>query len=803
VPPNSADAPQRFVDVLVQQRTARVEHPLTYAVPAGTGVALGDVVRVPLGPRELYGFALGDAHDGPAPPNVRALAARVDAPPAFDADGLALARWIAERYCCTLGEALGAVVFAASLPRVVDRFVVAAPGSDAARTGVSERLVRLVRDEFPDGFALEALLRHPEARRAGDRKTLLGALAALQRAGVLRRERAFVAPRIGDAREKFLTATGAPIAGPRAQALVALVAREGTLRRRDALLAGFSQALIARAIRAGAVAETTERVAVARARGPVETHAFAATPAQAAAIEAIDARVASGRFAEILLHGVTGSGKTFVYLSAIARAVARGERAIVLVPEIALTPQTARRFESVFGERVAVLHSGLSERERFESWRAAARGEIDVVVGARSALFAPLPRLRLIVIDEAHERSYKQDGVPRYDALAVARERMRLAGGTLVLGSATPPLEAYAAARRGAIGYLRLDERATRQPLPPVRVVDLAAEFEKGNRRIFSTALVDALSARLERREKSILFVNRRGSAAFMLCRSCGTVPECPRCSISLTVHRADGLVRCHLCDLQRPIPERCPGCGRGPIREFGAGTQAVAETARALFPDAHVVRMDSDTTTRVGDHARLLDEFATRGDILVGTQMVAKGLDFPTVTLVGVVAADIGLHAPDFRAAERAFDLITQVAGRSGRARDGEAIVQTYSPTHPAIVFAAEHDYDGFAEAELAARRELHYPPFADLVYLGVIGRIERAVVEAATRYAARVRSVPGATVLGPAPAPIARLNDEWRYRIAIKTHDGAALRRFLRESLQPAAAADRGVRLAVNVDP
>ncbi len=786
----------------MQQRTARVDRPLTYAAGA-QALAIGDIVRVPLGPRELYAYVIAAPRTGVAPAGVRPVTARVPGPRAFDADALALARWMAERYCCSLGEALGAVVFAAALPRVVDRFIVA-PGLGAIdRPTVPPRLLRLLNDQFREGFALETLLRHPEARRAGDRPTLLRALATLQRDGGLRRERTFVAPRVGEAREKFLRATGTAIAGPRVAALVARVATDGSLRRRDALLAGFSQAVVARALRAGALVETTERTAPVRSPGRREEQSFVATEEQTRAIGALVERVEARTFAEILVQGVTGSGKTFVYIRAIARTLELGGRAIVLVPEISLTPQTARRFETVFGERVAVLHSGLSERERFDSWHAAARGEIDVVVGARSALFAPLPDVRLIVVDEAHERSYKQDSVPRYDALAVARQRMRIAGGTLVLGSATPPLESYAAVRRGEIACVRLDRRATTQPLPAVHVVDLASEFERGNRRMFSTALVSALGARLERGEKTVLFVNRRGTASFVLCRACGAVPTCRRCSVSLALHRADDLLRCHLCDAQERVPVACPACGNGPIREFGVGTQKVVEAVCELFPAAHVVRMDSDTTTRVGDHARLLDEFAERGDILVGTQMVAKGLDFPTVTLVGVIAADIGLHAPDFRAAERSFALIMQVAGRSGRARAGEAIVQTYAPTHPAIAFAAQHDYDGFAAHELAERRVLGYPPCAELMYLGAIGRVEDAVVAAATRFAALVRGLADTEVLGPAPYPIARVNDEWRYRIAAKTHAGAALRRYVREQLVPLAASDRSVRLVVNVDP
>ena len=793
---------KRYVDVFVQQRTARVERPLTY--DAGDfDLRVGDVVRVPLGPRELYGYVVSAARERPPDHSVRELAARVDGPRAFDEASLALARWMAERYCCSLGEALGAVVFAAAIPRVVDRFTVRARPDTAAYPSVPARLVQLLADDLSDGFTLDALLRHPEARRAGDRRTLLAAVGALQRGGALGRERTFLAPRMTEAREKFLESTGAPVSGPRVRGLIALVEETGTLRRRDALLAGFSAAVVARAIRAGALRETTQRAAVRRPAAARDDANFVATSEQRDAIAAIAHAVEARQFAELLVQGITGSGKTFVYIQAIARTLELGGRAIVLVPEIALTPQTARRFEATFGERVAVLHSGLSERERYESWHAASRGDVDVIVGARSAVFAPLPDVRLVVIDEAHERSYKQDGIPRYDTLAVARERMRLACGTLVLGSATPPLETYAAAALGAVARVRLERRATSQPLPTTHVVDLATEFEEGNRRIFSTRLVEGIAERLARAEKTVLFVNRRGTSSFMLCRRCGSVPECARCSISLTVHRADGLLRCHLCDAQRAIPALCPLCSDGPIREFGVGTQKVADYAKTLFPQARVVRMDGDTTTHVGDHARLLDEFAGGGDILVGTQMVAKGLDFPEVTLVGVIAADIGLHVPDFRAAERTFDLITQVAGRSGRARAGEAIVQTYSPTHPAIVFASKHDFDGFATVELEQRRELRYPPFAELVYVGTFSRSKRAAAAAADRYAELLRGIPGAEVLGPAPAPIARVNDEWRYRIAVKIEDGSELRRYLRETLLPLARADRSTRLAINVDP
>jgi primosomal protein N' (replication factor Y) (superfamily II helicase) len=474
----------------------------------------------------------------------------------------------------------------------------------------------------------------------------------------------------------------------------------------------------------------------------------------------------------------------------------------VLVPEIALTPQTAARFEAAFGDRVAVLHSALSERERFDAWQAAARGEIDVVVGARSAVFAPLADVRLIVVDEAHESTYRQDTVPRYDAVAVARERMRLAGGVVALGSATPALGDYARALHGQFPLVHLRVRATAQALPTVRIVDMGAEFAGGNRRVFSHALTEALSERLARREKTVLFINRRGSARFVLCRACGNVPECPRCSTAATVHKGEGLLRCHWCDHQAPIPEACSKCGAGPVREFGAGTQRVAEEVERLFPTAAVVRMDSDTTTRVGDHARLLERFAEEGDVLVGTQMVAKGLDFPQVTLVGAVAADLDLHIADYRAAERTFALLTQVCGRSGRARAGEAIVQTYSPEHPAITFAAAHDYEGFAQGELSDRRALRWPPYVRLVVVGAIGRSRQAVEAAIGRWADTLRDDARFDVLGPATYPVARVNEEWRYRIAVRTRQLDALRAALRERILPLATANAEVRIAITID-
>ncbi len=760
-------------------------------------------MRVPLGSRELFAFVVSAERVLDAPDaRLRPIAARADVPRAFDDEGLALAQWLAHTYLCSLREALATLVLADAVPRVVERFV---PRGDPPEPGrfpsVPERLVRLLWGDLSGGIAPAALLRHPEARRSGDRATLVAAIGALVRGNVLERQRTFVRPAVRARTVRVLAPGDAPIRGRSAEALVGYVREHGSVRRADAVLAGFSDAVIRRAVRAGAIVEREEPHMRARVRR-ADLPNLVPTREQRDAIDAIVAALERAAYAQLLVHGATGSGKTLVYIHAIARALERGERAIVLVPEIALTPQTAERFERVFGERIAVLHSALSERERYDAWHAAAHGELDVIVGARSAVFAPLPGVRMIVVDEEHEASYRQDNAPRYHAVEVARERMRRAGGIVVLGSATPALDDFARAKAGRFPLIRLRERATSQPFPATHVVDMTAAFEAGAARLFATPLIEAIAARLERGEKSVLFVNRRGSSRFVLCRACGHVPTCLRCATSLVVHREDGVLRCHYCDAQRPIPQHCPVCGGEPIVPIGIGTQRVADDLERLFPTARVVRMDADTTTHIGDHARVLDRFARGGDVLVGTQMVAKGLDFPDVTLVGAIAADLDLHVPDYRAAERTFDVVMQVCGRSGRARAGEAFIQTYRPAHPAITYAAAHDYDGFARDELEERRALRWPPFVRLVFVGVLGP-ERAQVEATIEhYAALLRDDPRWEVLGPVAYPIARLNEAWRYRIAIKTKQLDELRDALRARVLPLAGRTKETRLAITFE-
>jgi primosomal protein N' (replication factor Y) len=510
-----------------------------------------------------------------------------------------------------------------------------------------------------------------------------------------------------------------------------------------------------------------------------------------------------------LLHGVTASGKTEVYLHALEACAASGRQGMLLVPEISLTAQMMDTVKSRFGSRVAVLHSALSDGERYDEWMRIRRGEVAVVVGARSAVFAPLKRIGLILLDEEHETSYKQENAPRYHTRDVAARRAQLDGGVLVLGSATPSVETYYWAQQGVLNLLEMPIRIDDRPLPDVRIVDLRAP--EGTPHVFSEELVQALEQRLRNREQAILFLNRRGYATFVLCRDCGYTAMCPNCSVTLTYHHAQRILQCHHCDHRRRAPVKCPKCNSERIRHFGLGTEKLEEECRRLFPEARLLRMDRDTTSRKGSHRELLSAFRQgEADVLIGTQMVAKGLDFPRVTLVGVIAADTALNLPDFRASERSFGLIAQVAGRAGRGDlPGEVIVQTFNPEHYSLRAAAHHDYQGFYMQEIEYRREngLNYPPFSRLANLVISDPSREAARDRAHEVAEAVkewieREGGKVQVLGPAPAPMERIKGKHRWHLVLKAPDLRALNKALRPALE---GLDRKSRqgLTVDVDP
>ncbi len=685
----------------------------SYLIPAGLELEPGHLVRVGLGQRDVAGVVIS-LNGALVARELRPVDGLVHPLPLLRPHQLALARWIAERYRCGLADA--------------------------------------VRAMLPPALASRA--RHTKLGTArGERTEAVFAIAPAGKDGI---------------------AGGLRLGARQLVTLRALAA--GAVTGRDLAEAGGS-AVAARALARRGLAVEGKR---AVRRIPAEfslieddpSRDAAATPAQAAALAAIIAALGSGR--GFLLHGVTASGKTEVYLRAAAETLARGEGVIVLVPEIVLTAQVVARFIARFGDRVALLHSALSAGERFDEWRRILDGAADVVIGSRSALFAPLGRIGLIVADEEQEPSYKQESSPRYHAVDAALALGRISGCAVVLGSATPRVTTYHAARAGELTLLPLPERVGDLPLPPTTVVDLRLELQSGNRSTLSGALRTALQHTVASGEQAILYLNRRGFATVVLCRDCGFVAKCSACDVPYAYH-ADGSLVCHRCGRREArAPERCPACGSPRIRQLGVGTQRVEEEVRAAVPRAKVIRLDRDAVRAKGSHAAAYERMRS-GDaqVIVGTQMLAKGFDLPRVTLVGVVNADTVLNLPDFTAAERTFQLLTQVLGRSGRGvAGGRGILQTYLPEHYAIRAAAAHDFLTFAEAELEGRRRFGYPPFGRLVLLSTQAKKLETVERRAAELAEWLHDAASgdAEVLGPAPAFAAKRAGTYRAQIVLR---------------------------------
>ena len=631
------------------------------------------------------------------------------------------------------------------------------------------------------------------------------------------------------AREKtarFLALAGDPdadVRGAKQQALLAVLAEAGApVRQAEALARSDASASTANGLVKLGLVVATEQPVERRADGldaaPTAPETLALHPSQEAALCAIVGAIEAQRAETFLLEGVTGSGKTEVYLRALRATRDAGRTGIVLVPEIALTPQTVRRFTAHFPGEVAVLHSRMSPGERLDAWTRIRAGIYPVVVGPRSAVWAPLGEVGLVVVDEEHEASYKQfDPAPRYHARDVAVMRAHRAGAVCVLGSATPSLESVANARAGKYTHLPMPTRVPVRgrdaaPLPAVRVVDLTREREiRRLKGALSHPLREAMRLRLARGEQTILLQNRRGYAPVLTCESCGFTPTCRDCAVSLTVHKTTRNLRCHYCGRAERLPPACPSCGEHDLRQLGAGTQRVEEEIAAVFPDARLLRMDLDTTSRRGAHRRLLDRFGRgEADILLGTQMVAKGLDFPRVTLVGVVEADTGMLLPDFRASERTFALLAQVAGRAGRHDlEGEVILQTRNPDHPAVRFALAHDVAGFQQHELADRRALGYPPFGRLIGAEVKGPDEASTRRLAEQFTRALdheaQKIAGAMTLGPVAAFVGRVQRQWRFHTLLKaprTVPHAILAEAVRRAVA-SAPPPSGHRVNVDVDP
>ena len=708
---------------------------------------VGRRVRVPFGRgnREVVGYCVAIENKPASGRALKAVAAVLDEQSLVSPAMMRLTRWMADYYLCPWGQVLDAVV----------------PAGVRGRAGT--RAVKLL--SLPD-----------------------------------------------DVRQQLRRVDALPLSSPQQRkALETLAAtRRPMTAAQLAQRAGCTTGPIRTLLKQGLLEERTERVDTGEAvdDAPPRESGLALNADQRSALEqivaALDAREARG----MLLHGVTGSGKTEVYLQAIEHAVGFGRQAIVLVPEISLTPQTVRRFRARF-DRIAVLHSRLTDVERQRHWRRIAAGEVQVVVGARSAVFAPTPHLGLIVIDEEHEASFKQDSAPRYHARDVAWRRAQAEGVPLVLGSATPALESWQRARTGEFALLELPRRVLDRPMPEVAIVDLRegaeSRFASG---AISRRLHQAMHAALRDGGQVILLLNRRGFSTHLQCPACGYVAKCEHCDLSLTFHRQEHVVLCHYCDFEQAPPEFCPDCKSGAIRYGGLGTQKLEAEIRARFPDYACARMDTDSMRGRTSHEDVLEKFR-RGElrILLGTQMIAKGLDFPGVTLVGVVNADTALHLADFRAAERTFQLVAQVAGRTGRGeRGGRVLVQTLSPDHPAITAAARHDYDAFAAAAIVERRAMGYPPYGSMARMVVRGGSEIAARESAEHLGERLRSAAAGDetirILGPGPAPIPRLRGEHRFHLQLQAPQVEQLQSIIRTATATFAP-PKEVRWIADVDP
>jgi primosomal protein N' (replication factor Y) len=738
-----------LVDVVLDRP---LDQAFTYSVPPALAAAAAPGVRVAVpfsGRREVGVVCAAVESSSVDRAKLKPVARVLDREPIVPRELFELTRWMARRYACAWGECLHGVLPPALKRENASRTVLVVSAVD----GVGQR-------------ELDQLERENEKQRRTLR-TLLDAGGPLELRELVRK----------------LGTGDAPV---KSAAPVRKLERRGW-------------------VRIEAVEPARDELEVARVPRPRPARL---APAQATAIERIGAALAAGQHRTFLLHGVTGSGKTEVYLVAIERALALGRGAIVLVPEIALTPQTVGWFRSRF-DQVAVLHSHMTDAQRLRAWRSVQRGEARVVVGARSAVFAPVARLGVIVVDEEHEPSFKQASTPRYHARDVAVERARAASAVCVLGSATPSLESWRAARDGAIELVSLPERIGGRPLPPVEVIDLrGAPRAKEGGGLFSRRLAILLQETLARGEQAILFLNRRSFAPVLWCGGCKETVRCASCDVSLAWHRRIHRLVCHSCGEERAVPRACPTCTRPGLSYLGAGSEKVEHELAALAPSARVRRMDSDTMLRREDYERTLGAFgAGEIDVLVGTQMIAKGLDFPRVTLVGIVSADAALHLPDFRASERTFQLIAQVAGRAGRGElPGRIVVQTLVPEHPAIARAAAHDFEGFAADESEARAVVRYPPHGRLARLVFEDEDEARAIQSARACAQSLRerlSGARAQVLGPAPAPIALARGRHRQHVLVKLALDAETLETVLGALRVVAAASARPRALVDVDP
>src|SRR5579875_2832278 len=787
-----------------------IDRLFTYQLPLTLEhrVQVGARVVVPFGPRRLTGVVL-EIHSNRSSVETREVLSLRDAEPVLEAELLELGRWIAEYYCAPIGEVLRGMLPLAGETRRSTQYALTDSGRDVAR----QLVTTMQRDTAVQLLTLLEERPRSSEYLAGKVENARGALRSLVKRGwVAAEDREEERDPLRASAERLSVSFRArPLEGIRLKkserellAFLELHPGSHNVAALGEILKQASEAarsLARRELVALELETGTPDLAFAKPKPELNAH-------QQSAFDALDKAIEAGTFRAFLLEGVTGSGKTEVYLRSIEATLARGKNALLLVPEIALTPAVAGQFFHRFGKQVAILHSAFGDAERAEQWRRIRNGQARVVVGTRSGVFAPVQNLGLVIVDEEHDGSYKQQETPRYHGRDVALMRAKQAGAIAVLGSATPSIETRFNAEHGKHALLRLPERIFQRPLPEVHIVDMRLEFlETKKQTTFSRKLVEEMQQRLAQGEQTMLLLNRRGFSSFVVCRACGERVECANCSVVLTHHRRDKRLLCHYCGYAEKIPEECPKCNSDYIQFLGTGSERVEDELHQLLPSARIARLDRDTASGKGAYERILHSFRDgQIDILVGTQMIAKGHDIPNVTLVGVVLADIGLSMPDFRAAERTFQLLTQAAGRAGRGNPpGRVVIQSLNPDHYAVSYAAKQDYGDFYAKEISFRKWMHYPPFAALANVLVRAGKQEEALRMATQLGYELTPPPeGLRVIGPAEAPVARLRSEFRYQILLK----AAQRRTLREAVNKLRAfAEReswnATALAIDIDP
>ena len=813
-----------YAEILLNLPARPLDRPFHYSVPAELAqeAVPGVRVRVPFSGRTVEGILL-KRMDRAEVDSVKPILDVLDKEPLISPALVELAMWMADYYLCTRAEALRCV-----LPTGVrwesSEIIVAKKEQMQSAQWQQIRKSNSIQGAVLTILEKEQTIARKQLENILKTGSLAAALRQLEDKGLIeRKEEENEGIQIKSVRTVVLTKEGRDAAreeilrrrAPRqAQVLEFLVSQGGSLQESTIRThLGITSDVFVRLQEKGLLLRSEEEVQ----RDPYADHDFPISQdlklnsEQSRALELIRKSIDRRQQETFLLHGVTGSGKTEVYLQAIRHAREQDLQAVVLVPEIALTPQTVERFKSRFGNDVAVLHSRLSAGERYDQWRQIRAGKASVVVGARSALFAPFSRLGLIIIDEEHETSYKQSENPKYHARDAARKRCQLEGAVLLLGSATPSVETFYRAEQNELTVLALPERVTGEKLPDVTIVDMRSELKDGNRNPFSRTLQEGIQRGLDAGQQSIIFLNRRGFSTFVLCRECGLVLRCPHCDVSLTYHARSQKLECHYCMHTQKVPDICPQCHSHHIRYFGIGTERVEEEAKKLFPGIRVLRMDMDTTSRKGAHERILSAFRSgKADMLVGTQMIAKGLDFENVTLVGVITADTALNFPDYIAGERTFQLMTQVAGRAGRGSvPGSVVIQTYAPEHYSIRLAKSHDYAGFYKEEIHYRSQLRYPPFAKAVSLLVWAPDEKAVIRTAEAMGTHIRMVladrDDFLLMGPVPALMGRIRKNFRWQMHLLGYGSQHPGDFLKTMLPDLYALGKqgAVTISLDVDP